>query len=74
MKVVGEVQVSTGDVKAISAEKVKEVLRKIGSRQAVRPVQVPIEMWKSLGAQGVDLFTNLFNVILRVGKMPKDTE
>ena len=72
LMVVGREQVDTGDVKAISTEEVKEVLRKMGSRRAVGPDQIPIEAWKSLGDLGVVWLTDLFNMILRTGKMPKE--
>ena len=70
--VVGGEHVDAGDVKAISTDEVKEVLRNMGNRRAVGPDQIPIEAWKSLGNLGVVWLTDLFNVILRTGKMPKD--
>ena len=72
MIVVGGEQVDTGDVKAISTEEVKEVLRNTGSRWAVSLDKISIEIWKSLGDLGVVWLTDLFNMILRTGKMPKE--
>ena len=70
--VVGGNQVGTEYVKVISTEVVKGVLRKTGSRRAVGPDQIPIEVWKSLRDQGVAWLTSLFNVILRTGKISNE--
>ena len=36
------------------------------------PDQIPVEVWKGLGEEGLKWLTELFNVILRTAKMPKE--
>ena len=38
--------------------------------KAVKPDDIPIEAWKSLGSLGVLMLTVLFNHILNTGNMP----
>nr|QIA97904.1 hypothetical protein AP_R.00g000040-v1.0.a3 [Amaranthus palmeri] len=57
---------------AITPEEVKEALKKMGRSKAVGPNNIPIEVWKGLGDEGIRWLTNLFNVILRTHKMPEE--
>jgi len=54
----------------ITKEEVKEALRKIKSGQAVGSDRIPVEVWKSLGEDGVAWLTDFFNVIFNTTKMP----
>ncbi len=53
-----------------SKEEVKEVVRKMKNKKAVGPDEIPVEVWKCLGAKGIEWLTSLFNVIFRTAKMP----
>jgi len=41
--------------------------------KAVGPNQIPVEVWKFMGEVGLDWLTELFNVICRTGKMPRES-
>ena len=56
----------------ITREEVKEALRKMKSGKAVGPDGIPVEVWKSLGEDGVTWLTVFFNVILRTARMPEE--
>ncbi|KAJ0617179.1 putative RNA-directed DNA polymerase [Helianthus annuus] len=45
-------------------------LRKMGRAKAVGLDNIPIEVWKCLGQEGVQWLTNLFNLIFNSGRMP----
>ena len=51
---------------------VKEALRKMDNGKAVGPDNIPIEVWKRLGEQGIRWLTKLFNEILRSKRMPDE--
>jgi len=36
------------------------------------PDQISVKVWKRLGEEGLDWLTELFNVIFRTAKMPKE--
>jgi len=56
----------------ITREEVKEVLRNIKVGKAVGPDSITVEIWKSLGEEGVEWHTDLFNVILKTAMMPQE--
>ena len=56
----------------ITREEVKEALRKMKSGKAVGPDNIPVEVWKSLGEEGVAWLTDFFNVIFKTAKMPQE--
>ena len=41
----------------------------MGTGKAVGSDDIPIEVWKCLGNQGISWLTNLFNIILKSKKM-----
>jgi len=47
----------------ISESKVKEALKRMKSRKAVSPDEIPIELWRCLREMGVRWLTDLFNKI-----------
>ena len=55
----------------ITGEEVKEALRKMKNGKAVDPDNIPVEVWKSLGEDGVVWLTDFFNVIFTTAKMPQ---
>ncbi|XP_035839064.1 uncharacterized protein LOC118486609 [Helianthus annuus] len=56
--------------KRITQEEVRMALRKMGRGKAVGLDNIPIEVWKCLGEEGVQWLTLLFNHIFKTGKMP----
>jgi len=40
--------------------------------KAVGPDQIPVEVWKYMGEVGLEWLTELFNVIFRTAKMPRE--
>jgi len=56
----------------ITREEVKESLRKMKNGKAVGPDNIPVEVWKSLGEDGVAWLTDFFNVILRPQRCHKN--
>ena len=54
----------------ITEEEVKEALRKMKSGKAVGPDRISVEVWKSLGEDGVAWLTDFFDVIFNTTKMP----
>ena len=53
----------------ITTGEVGETNKKMGRTKAVGPDNIPIELWRSLGEEGIRWLTNLFNTILRTHKM-----
>ncbi|XP_076937390.1 uncharacterized protein LOC143604986 [Bidens hawaiensis] len=54
----------------ITQEEVRNALRRMGKAKTVGPDNIPIEVWKCLGEEGVLWLTTLFNSIFKSGKMP----
>ena len=42
------------------------------SDKAIGPDSIPVEVWKSLGEDGVAWLTDFFNVIFKTAKMPQE--
>jgi len=56
----------------ITREEVKEALRKMKSGKAVGSDSIPVEVWKSLGKDGIAWLTDFFNVIFKTVRMPQE--
>ncbi|GJZ56632.1 hypothetical protein Tco_0611825 [Tanacetum coccineum] len=56
----------------ISQTEVGNAVQKMGRNKAVGPDQIPIEAWRSLGAEGISWLTSLFNKIFTSAKMPEE--
>ncbi|GKB80367.1 retrovirus-related pol polyprotein LINE-1, partial [Tanacetum coccineum] len=56
----------------ISQTEVRTAVQKMGRNKAVGPDQIPIEAWRSLGAEGISWLTSLFNKIFTSAKMPEE--
>ena len=59
-----------GSTSDITTGEVREALKKMGRTKAVGLDNIPIEVWRGLGEEGISSLTNLFNIILRTHKMP----
>jgi len=55
-----------------SKEEIKDTLKKMKAGKALGPDGIPVEIWKYLGEHGVEWLTDLFNVIFRYAKMPRE--
>ena len=60
------------EIEDIDVNEVKAALHKMKNGKAVGPDNIPIEAWKSLGRQGIEVLTKLFNQILSCEKMPEE--
>jgi len=56
----------------ITKDEIKEALKKMTDGKAEGPDQIPVEVWKCLDEEGLEWLTELFNVIFRTAKMPKE--
>jgi len=56
----------------ISKDEIKEAMRKMPNEKAEGPDQIPVEVWKCLGEEGLEWLLELFNVIFRTAKMPEE--
>ena len=69
---VWEGHLSIGEYSRISKGEIEGALRRMKSGKAVGPDLIPIEVWKCLGEVGVNWLTELFNVIFKTVKMPRE--
>ena len=51
---------------------VGEALKKMGRTKAVRPDNIPTEVRRGLGEEGIRWLTNLFKIILRTHKISEE--
>jgi len=56
----------------ISKDEIKEILKKMFNEKVEGPDQIPVKVWKHLGEEGLKWLAELFNVILRILKMPRE--
>jgi len=56
----------------ITKGEIKEALQNITNGKAKDPDQILMEVWKCLGEEKLEWLTELFNVIFRTAKMPKE--
>jgi len=56
----------------ISKDEIKEALKKMTNGKTEGPNQIPVEVWKYLDEEGLEWLTELFNIIFRTAKMPKE--
>ena len=57
-------------VEGISREEIIKALGKMKGGKAVGPDDIPAEVWKYLGDEGISFLQGLFNRIQRTGTMP----
>ena len=56
----------------MTKEEIRKALKKMANGKAVGPDQIPVEVWKFMGEVGLEWLTELFNVIFRTTKMPRE--
>ncbi|KAJ0445561.1 putative RNA-directed DNA polymerase [Helianthus annuus] len=57
--------------RSITMGEIRTALKKMGRAKAVGPDNIPIEVWKCLGEDGVRWLATLFNLIFIYGKIPE---
>ncbi len=57
---------------SISREEVKKALKKMKKGKATGPDGIPVEVWKSLGDEGIDMLQDLMQKIYEEEKMPNE--
>ena len=55
----------------ISKDEIKDSLRKMANGKVEGPDQIPMEVWKCLGEEGLKGLAELFNLIFRSAKMSR---
>ncbi|KAK3570552.1 hypothetical protein QTP86_022502 [Hemibagrus guttatus] len=59
-------------VDKIRKDEVRKALKRMKSRKAVGPDDIPVEVWKCLGEAAVEFLTSLFNRVLESERMPEE--
>ena len=67
-----ETEVVNGEVNCVSREEVKNALKKMKKGKAVKPNELPVEVWKCMGKMGIEFLTRLFNRLLVGELMPEE--
>ena len=57
---------------AYHKDEIKDALKKMSNGKAEGPDQIPVEVWKCLGEEGLKWLTKLFNIIFRTAKKPRE--
>ena len=60
------------EVEEVSRMEVKSAIKRMKKGKAVGPDNILVETWKSLGDEGIDWLTKLFNSILTSEEMPEE--
>ena len=60
-----------GVTQSISRREVKKQLKKMKNGRAIGPDGIPVEVWKSLGEEGIDMLWDLTNKIYQREVMPE---
>ncbi|XP_070041242.1 uncharacterized protein [Nicotiana tomentosiformis] len=58
--------------RCIKVEEMLGAMRKISQGKATRPYEIPLEFWRCVGRAGLEWLTGLFNVILRMKRIPDE--
>ena len=58
--------------KPFSKDEIRDTLRNMANGKVEGPDQIPIEVWKYSSEEGLEWLTQLFNIIFRMAKMPKE--
>ena len=67
-----EVNPVHGPVEEVTPAEVKKAMKKRKNSKACGPDKVPVEVWKALGETGEQLLRNIFNMVLRTGRIPEE--
>ena len=68
----GERRIDLRERGYISKDEIEEALGKFRNGETESPDQIPVEVRKCLGDEGLQWLTELFNVIFRTAKMPEE--
>ena len=61
-----------GVTSMVRRDEVKKALKKMKNGKATGPDEIPVEMWKALGEEGIDLLTDLMQKIWKEERMPDE--
>ena len=61
-----------GVTPTVSRGEVKRALKKMKNGKATGPDKIPVEVWKSLGEEGIDILWDLMQKIFEQEKMPEE--
>ena len=65
-------QINMGMVMGFSRDEVVQALRKMKNGKSTGPDLIPVEVWKALGEEGVDILYDLMTKILEQEKIPEE--
>ena len=57
---------------AVTRREVEQAVRKLKNGKAAGPDKIPVEVWKSLGEEGIDILWDLMQKIFSQEKMPEE--
>ena len=60
------------EVEKISKEEVRENMKRMKNGKAVRPDDIPVEVWKCLGEIALEFLTKLYNRTMESERMPEE--
>ena len=55
----------------VTRQKVERALKKIKDGKSIRPEGIPVEVWKALGEEGVDMLHQLIKEIMEMEAIPE---
>ena len=61
-----------GSNRDITTKEVSNALKEMGRAKVVSPDNIPIEVWRCLGEEGIQWLTNLFNVNWSTRRCPRN--
>ena len=64
--------ISDSMIAPIRKDEIKEALKKMANGKVEGPDQILMEVWKCLGEEGLKWLVELFNIIFRSTKMPRE--
>ena len=68
----GEKQLVSGPIQEISKQEVRSAVTKMKCNKAPGPTGLSAELLKAAGEDGISWMTDLFNAVVKEGKMPND--
>ena len=70
--VYGDREPNEGLTSGITREEVVKAIRKMKNGKATGPDNIPVEVWKSLGEEGIDMLWDPMKKINQEEKMPEE--
>ena len=67
-----EIDTTEGPLPCVTERDVRAALKKMKNNKATGPDQIPGEVWKVLGDEGVRILKDVFNMVIKTGRMPEE--